>query len=70
MGGSCCSKRNRYDRYSLHRRRRGLLPGRGALRPVLQQTLTPAAMETAPMGIVALLLFIYLLTAMLRPEKF
>ena len=42
-----------------------------AVRPRLRKTLTPhTSMETIIGGLVALLLFIYLLVAMLRPEKF
>ena len=39
------------------------------VRPLLRKTLG-GSMETIIVGIVALLLFIYLFVAMIRPEKF
>jgi K+-transporting ATPase KdpF subunit len=56
-----------YDRPNLHSNRRGLLCGRRFLRPLLRETLI---MENLIVGGISVLLFIYLIVAMLRPEKF
>jgi K+-transporting ATPase KdpF subunit len=58
-----------HERSFSHRRPGGVLPRQRALRPFLRETVgTP--METIIVGLVALLLFIYLFMAMIRPEKF
>ena len=59
--------KSQYDRLDLHRNRRGFLRGQRFLRPVLRKTLI---MENLIMGGISVLLFIYLIVAMLRPEKF
>ena len=56
-----------YDGFHLRRHRRGFLHRQRSLRPALRETLI---METTIAGIIAGLLFIYLLVAMVRPEKF
>ena len=53
----------------LCRRSGGVLRSERLLRPLLRQTIG-APMETVIVGVVALLLFIYLFVAMIRPEKF
>jgi K+-transporting ATPase KdpF subunit len=56
-----------YDGPDLPRNHRDLLCGRRFLRPLLRQTLI---MENLIVGGISVLLFIYLVVAMLRPEKF
>jgi len=56
-----------YDGPDLHRRYRGLLCGQRFLRPLLRETLI---MENIIVGGISVLLFLYLVAAMLRPEKF
>jgi K+-transporting ATPase KdpF subunit len=58
-----------YERPPLRRRRYHLFRGQRAVCALLRKTLG-AVMETIIVGILALLLFVYLLVAMLRPEKF
>ena len=57
-----------YGRSHLHRRDAGVLCRQRPLRDGLRKTLK--RMETIIAAIIALLLFVYLLYAMLRPEKF
>jgi K+-transporting ATPase KdpF subunit len=56
-----------YDRPDLHRHHRGLLCGQRSLRLFLRETLI---MENLIVGGISVLLFLYLVVAMLRPEKF
>jgi K+-transporting ATPase KdpF subunit len=57
------------DGLNFHRGRAGVLSGRWVVRPLLRETLgTP--MENLIVGVIAVLLFIYLFVAMIRPEKF
>jgi len=56
-----------YDRPDLHRHGCGLLCGQRFLRPFLRETLI---MENIIMVGISVLLFLYLVVAMLRPEKF
>jgi K+-transporting ATPase KdpF subunit len=56
-----------YDRLHLHRRHHGFLCDQRPLYPFLRETLI---MENIIAGTLSALLFIYLLVAMLRPEKF
>ena len=56
-----------YDGPDLYRRYRGLLCGQRFLRPLLRETLI---MENIIVGGISVLLFLYLVAAMLRPEKF
>jgi K+-transporting ATPase KdpF subunit len=58
-----------YERFDFHRRDRRVLPRERAVRPALRKTLGDT-MENIIVGVIALLLFAYLLVAMLRPEKF
>jgi K+-transporting ATPase KdpF subunit len=56
-----------YDRLDLHRNHPGLLCGQRILRASLRKALI---MENLIVGGISVLLFIYLIVAMLRPEKF
>lgn len=58
-----------YERLDLPRRDRRLLHRGRPLRPAVRKTLG-RAMENILVGLVALVLFGYLLVAMLCPEKF
>jgi K+-transporting ATPase KdpF subunit len=58
-----------YDRPDLYRSGSGVLCGGGRIRPALREDVR-AGMENIIVGVVALLLFVYLLVAMIRPEKF
>lgn len=60
------STHERFDAYQLGR---GVLHRERRLRPFLRKTVGPT-METVIVGLVALLLFVYLFVAMVRPEKF
>ena len=59
-----------YDRLHLHFGRGALLRDQRTVRPILRQTLITGLMENVIVGLVALLLFVYLFVAMIRPEKF
>jgi len=57
-----------HDGFYLHRRDdRGFFGG-GILRPLVRQTLN--IMENIIVGLIALALFVYLVVAMVYPEKF
>jgi K+-transporting ATPase KdpF subunit len=56
-----------YERLDLSRNCSGLLSGQRFIRPRLRQTLI---MENLIVGGISVLLFLYLVVAMLRPEKF
>ena len=58
-----------YERLGVCRNCGGILCRHRLLRPLLRKTVG-APMETIIVGIVALLLFVYLFVAMVRPEKF
>jgi K+-transporting ATPase KdpF subunit len=58
-----------YERLNLCRDCGSVFRGQRSLRPLLRKTLG-ALMETIIVGVIALLLFIYLFVAMIRPEKF
>jgi K+-transporting ATPase KdpF subunit len=58
-----------YERPYLCGNHRGLFYRERSLRASLREAVG-AKMETAIVGIIALLLFVYLLVAMIRPEKF
>ena len=58
-----------YERPDLHRGNDCVLRHRWTLHQALRKTVG-LIMENLIAGIIALLLFIYLLVAMLRPEKF
>jgi K+-transporting ATPase KdpF subunit len=69
MQGGRPGATSRYERFDICRRDCGVLHRQRTLRPVLRKTVG-APMETVIVGLVALLLFIYLFMAMIRPEKF
>jgi K+-transporting ATPase KdpF subunit len=58
-----------YERPDLHWNRRDVLHQQRALRPPLRETLG-GNMENLIVGVIALLLFVYLFVAMIRPERF
>jgi K+-transporting ATPase KdpF subunit len=59
----------RHERFGFCRRDCGVLRRQRTLRPLLREAVG-AHMETAIVGIIALLLLAYLFLAMIRPEKF
>jgi K+-transporting ATPase KdpF subunit len=59
----------KHDRFDLHRRGHRLFRRERALRPRLRK-IVRRFMENIIVGLVSLALFIYLLVAMLQPEKF
>jgi K+-transporting ATPase KdpF subunit len=58
-----------YERPHLHCDDRGIFFRKRSLRVFLRKAVG-SEMETAIVGIIALLLFVYLFVAMIRPEKF
>ncbi len=59
-----------YDGPGLYRSSGAVLRGRRIVCRPLRENVRGPAMENIIVGVVALLLFIYLLVAMIRPEKF
>jgi K+-transporting ATPase KdpF subunit len=61
---------NNYARCHLHRNSRRVFRRVRALRDRLRKTLTGIFMENIILGIISLALCVYLIVAMIRPEKF
>jgi len=59
-----------YAGYHLHRNCRRIFRCVRALRDRLRETLTKTFMENIILGIISLALCVYLIVAMIRPEKF
>jgi K+-transporting ATPase KdpF subunit len=59
-----------YAGHHLHRNRRCVFRRVRALRDRLRETLTKTFMENIILGIISLALCVYLIVAMIRPEKF
>ena len=59
-----------YDGSHLYRGCGALLRDQRPVRPLLRKAVVGTFMENLIVGLVALLLFVYLFLAMIRPEKF